>query len=435
MRHSWIGFLALATACGGGGASVPTSKPADPGATPDPSFAVVAPPHYLLVGDALTPASPDFTMKVQAPGDVKAVYAWIDDAGPTPFTSNGGIFELTVPAASITAGDHRILLEADDDATAFAGFDLSKGAALYVVVSTDWDNADNPDDAQTEQEMLHQRHPQLLLTHLFGPYVFTDPGVADTRRTYLSGWVKMMRDTYGDEIGCHIHPYCSFVTAAGVTCQTMPSTVYPTTGDTTGYTVRLGAYTRDEWDQMFAYVDQLWDAHGMGKPTAFRAGGWTLEISTIQALHDSGYVVDGSPNNWARMEEWNMPPYELYPWNMMQWSTIDDTSQPYYATDMNIQGDTPGTPIGVLELPDNGILVDYVTAQEMEDIFHENWDGKALAAPKQLSIGFHPPDFSPDFFARMDGALAHYDQFLAAKGGGPVVYARMSDTVKVWPAP
>jgi hypothetical protein len=444
MRHSRIGLpLALLcvlsasalAACGGSdGPPVPDQAPADPGASVDSRYQIVAPAAYLLVGDALTPATPSFTMKVVPPAGVRAVYYWLDGAGPTAFTGSGGVFELTVDATAIAPGAHRILLSADDEPTAFAGYDLAKGHALYVVTSTDWDDPDNGDDRLLLQEQLHAAHPALKLTHLVGPYTFTDPTVSEERRTELADWVKMMRDTYGDEIGTHIHPYCSFVTAAGVTCKTTPSTVYPA-GDDTGYTVRLGAYTREEWNTMFAKVDELWAARGFGKPTSFRAGGWTLEISTAQALADSGYVADGSPNNWARMEEWDTPQYELYPWNMAQWSSIDDTSQPYYPTDQNLLGSSPGTIVPLLLLPDNGILVDYVTGEEMIEIFGKNWPGGPLAEPRALNIGYHPPNFSQFYWDRLDMAMDHFDRFLAQAGAGPVVYANMSDMAKVWPVP
>jgi hypothetical protein len=427
---------ALAPACGGDATDpVPTQAPADPGATVDARFQVAAPPTYVLAGDDLTPATKDFTVKVVPPAEVKNVYMWLDGQGPTTFVNQGGIFEAKGTVTSLAVGPHRILLQADTEPTAFAGFDMHKGHALYVVTSIDWDSSDSSQDALDLQAQLHTRHPALIATHLVGPYTFTDPAVTEARRTFLADWVKNMRDTYGDEIGTHIHPYCHFVSTTGVTCKLKPSTVYPGDDQRMGYTVRLGAYTREEMNKMFAKVDELWAARGFGKPTSFRAGGWTLDISTAQALADSGYLVDGSPNNWMRMEEWkNNTGTSLYSWNMTQWSSIGDTSQPYYPTDQNLQGSSPGTRIDLLLLPDNGILTDYVTGAEMIDIFEKNWPGGALATPTLLSVGWHDSINTNDYY-RIDEAFSHFDQFLAESGSGPVVYARMSDMAAVWPKP
>jgi len=89
----------------------------------------------------------------------------------------------------------------------------------------------------------------------------------------------------------------------------------------------------------------------------------------------------------------------------------------------------------VLEVPDNGSLVDYITAGEMIDVFTKNWTGRpgALTEPRQLSIGYHPTTlFRSDFEARLDSALRHIDRYQAKHGAGPVVYTRLSDLTKVW---
>jgi hypothetical protein len=234
----------------------------------------------------------------------------------------------------------------------------------------------------------------------------------------------------GDEIGLHIHPYCNFVTVAGVTCRTSPSFAYAS--DSTGYTVILASYTSDELAKMFAKATELFTAHGLPQPRTFRAGGWTADLHVLQALADAGHVADTSAVNWARLEEWEgRPGAQLYPWNRDHWNPIGNTSQPYYPSQTDVLADAaPHLPI--LEVPDNGALVDYVTGQEMIDIFHANFSGDALPAPRIYSIGYHPVDFSEDFFSRIDTALAEVDHHLASDDLGPVIYARVSDLPKVW---
>ena len=89
----------------------------------------------------------------------------------------------------------------------------------------------------------------------------------------------------------------------------------------------------------------------------------------------------------------------------------------------------------MLEVPDNGALVDYVTAVEMIDMFKKNFSGAALPEARVYSIGYHPVDFSEEFFNRIDGALTELDKHLAGSDLGPVIYARVSDLTKVFPRP
>ncbi len=452
MRHSAIkvsAILGLLTVYGGvlsasaallacSGDDAHSGPPRGPSAN-DPAFVVSGVPRYLLAGDALTPSTATMTLTVTAPAGTGAIELWLDGQGPTSLTASGDSHTVTVDAAALVVGSHGLVLAVEGEAEGFYRFDFVKGHALYIVTSTDWDTADNTDYQMTLQEDLHTNHPALKLTHLVGPYTFTDPTVSDAREQWLVDWTKRMRDTYGDEIGTHVHPYCNFVEAAGLTCKTAPSTVH--VNDATGYTVRMGAYDRDEWNIMFAKVDELWAAAGFGKPTSFRAGGWTLEISTLQALADSGYVVDSSAVNWARMEEWqgvmasgSTVPAQLYEWNMAQWSAITETTQAYYATEDSLLPGGAGATIPVLEATDNGIMADYVTGQEMIGIFSSNWNGQPLAVPTLVSYGYHPPSID-DYWMRLEQALTYIDDYLAQDGNGPVIYINMSEAVTVWPAP
>src|SRR5207253_2483872 len=142
----------------------------------------------------------------------------------------------------------------------------------------------------------------------------------------LVDWVTGMQRDHGDEIGLHVHPWCSFVADAGVTCRTSPSFAYAE-GDTTGYTVILNSYTRSELDKLFHHATALFQANGLPAPTSFRAGGWTADEHVLQALVTAGHVADSSACNWARIEEWkNQPGASIYQWNMEHWAPIDETS-------------------------------------------------------------------------------------------------------------
>ncbi|MCA9583622.1 MAG: hypothetical protein KC416_17605, partial [Myxococcales bacterium] len=57
---------------------------------------------------------------------------------------------------------------------------------------------------------------------------------------------------------------------------------------------------------------------------------------------------------------------------------------------------------------------------------------EALEEPRAFSIGYHPPSLKPEFQNRLHHALDHIDRYQAKHNAGPVVYARLSDLVRVW---
>lgn len=440
-RIAWVLALSLA-ACGDGegGPAKPTSQtsvveaklPKAPGQN-DPAYAVSGLSSWYLVGDGLTPGSDSLELSVAAPAGVERVDLWIDGSGPVHFERAAGGFHATADIAGLAAGEHELLLSADARDTAFAALSLRRSHAMYVVTSTDWDDADNANFRLAYQEELHTWHPALKITHLVGPYTFTDPSVTAERRAQLASWVLGMVSAHGDEIGLHIHPYCTFVSTTEVPCNEEPS-IAQSTPDPTGYTVTNESYTEAEFEALLLAADAVFQANGLPKPTAYRAGAWTLAAQNLRALASAGYRVDSSAVNWARLEEWDgIAGATLYDWNKEHWARIDDTSQPYYpSTDDPVVDGAPHSV--VLELPDNGALVDYVTGEEMIAIFEANWDGGVLDAPRVLSVGWHPPNFSTAYQGRMHELFTYVDQFLAASDGGPVVYATMTDMTKVFPA-
>jgi hypothetical protein len=433
MRLAWLALVGFACST-----EATVLEPSEPPAAPtkdDGTFRVTGAKAWYLAGNDLTPGDSRVELAIEGPTDTGVVDIWLDlrYAGRARRTGDG-TFAFEIPLAAVAIGEHQLLFAADLSRFAFAEVRFRRSHPLYIAVSNDWDTADNGDAMLERQERLHARHPALVLTHFVGPYTFTDPSVSTTRRRFLVDWVSRLAATHGDEIGLHIHPYCNFVQAAGVTCRTSPS--FARASDATGYTVILSSYTETELARMFAKAAELFVANGLPTPTSFRAGGWTADVNVLSALAGAGHVADTSACNWARIEEWqNNPGADLFPWNREHWAPIDETSQPYYPSRDDILADAaPHLPI--LEVPDNGALVDYVSAAEMIDMFHANFEnGAPLAEPRVYSIGYHPPNFSEAFFQRMDTALGEIDQHLASEDRGPVIYARLSDLPRAFPRP
>lgn len=431
-RATFVSLLLAGAGCAGTSVPIPDHPPGAPSKADEAGFTIEGLKSWYLIANDLTPGDDRLEVSIEAAEPVEVIDLWLDRQFAARGQASGGRVELAVDIAALAAGEHEILLAADGAEFAFAQRFFVRSHPLYVVVSNDWDNSDNADATLERQERLHARHPSLLLTHFVGPYTFTDPAVTPARRQFLVDWVSELRDREGDEIGLHIHPYCNFVEDAGLACKTDHSFARDT-GDATGYTIFLGSYSEEEFTALLEHAIDLFQAAGLGRPTSFRAGGWTLEPQTMRALAATGFAADTSAANWARMEEWaDNPGATLFQWNREHWAPIAETSQPYYPSTTDLLA-TSSPRVSVLEVPDNGLLVDYVTGSEMVEMFEENLGSGALSAPRVYSIGYHPPNFSETFFARMDQALGEIDRHLAGSDLGPVVYARLSDLARVWP--
>ncbi len=427
---SIISLAVAVSACGNGGIS---DSPAQPPDTDDPAF-VVHLKQWHLVGDGVTPDDASVEVVVDAPAGTESVDLWIESLKGVRLArgATANEFVATVDLSSLAVGTYPFVMAANGSDTGFTSAAIKRSAPYYVFVTTDWDFSDPSDQAMTYQDMMHAAHPGMHITHFVGPYTFTDPVVTADRANAIATWVKQQQATFGDEIGLHIHPYCNFVVDAGMACITDQSTVYAA-GDTSGYTIKLSAYGRTGLGTLLDHADALFTAHGLPHPKSFRAGGWTATIETLQALDDKGYVVDTSALNWAKIVSWkNIGNGVLYAWNMMHWAPIGDTSQPYHPNETDIL--QPGA-LGLLEVPDNGAMIDYTTTPQITQIFNENFpDGLPLAKSTTMMMGFHPSkDFSAAEFTRVQDFLSLADKHLATADLGPVVYINLSDVLPAFP--
>jgi hypothetical protein len=429
--RTWILALAIAALGCNGGYRDPKPNRPNPPTTNDPAFTSRGLESWYLIGDGATQGEDQLTFVITAPGGTDFVDAYIPGMPPQRMIEQDDGFALDISIADLEAGAHEVLFSANGSDDAFAKATLNRSAAYYVLVSTDYDFSDCGNVPIGYMDRLHMDHPSMVITHFWAPYTYTDPAVTDARRDELTTWIKKVHDTYGDEIALHIHPWCNFVEDAGVTCITDQSTVYDS--DTTGYTIKLSAYGREPMSQLLQHAAAIFEQRGLGTPKTFRAGGWTADINTLLALADNGYVADSSALNWKYIEEWEGK--ELYTWNMTHWGPIDDTSQPYYPSTTDPLTSSPGANIATLEVPDNGVMIDYVSTPEMTAIFDANWDGTPLATPTTLMMGFHPSMNFPDSqYLRVDSLLDLADMHLAKSDLGPIVYISLSDVTAAFPA-
>jgi hypothetical protein len=428
-----VGAAIAVTGCSDSTIDPPRVEPPSAPGINDPAFTVTGVNLWNLIGNPLTPGDDLIDLDVATPDGTDVVDVWIA-GGPGQRLNRDpatGHFSGQFSIAALAPGGYDVLLAADGNTAGFARLPLVRSHPLYVLVSTDWDFAEPGQAALDAHDRLRADHSTIRFTQFVGPYTYTDPAVTDARKNEITTWLTTRRDQFHDEIGLHIHPWCHFVNQAGITCITGQSTVYR--DDPSGYTVKVSAYGQADFQTLLQSADQIFTTRGLGKPVTFRAGGWTASSDTLKALAATGYVADTSALNWARMEEWRGS--ELFNWNMLTWSLMGDSSQPYHPNTDDKQSQlAPHIPI--LEVPDNAIMVDYVSTAEMIEIFGRNWNGDALTAPTVYMMGFHPSvNFTPDEYDRVDGLLTHADQFEASRHTGPVVYTVLRDLPTVWNQP
>ena len=99
-------------------------------------------------------------------------------------------------------------------------------------------------------------------------------------------------------------------------------------------------------------------------PQTFRAGGWTADLNTLACTADKGFIADTSALNWARIEEWQGHKHLRLEHGALG---ADRRHQPAVLcrADTDVLG-AAGTPLNMLEVPDNGVMIDYVSAPEIE---------------------------------------------------------------------
>jgi hypothetical protein len=403
-------------------------RPAVPD-TNDSAFDIKQGGGWYIVGNAATPSQDTMSIEVHSPGGTDFVDVWVADRPVARLSETSDlVFVGEVSIADLPIGEYDMLLAANGSGTAFARLPVYRSAPYYVLVSTDWDFPDPGNVVIDYQNALHAQHPGLRITHFIGPYTFTDPNMKVARQQELVSWLVKMRDEFSDEIGLHIHPYCSFVESAGLTCITDQSTTMAT--DLTGYTINCSAYDRAQFGTLLQHAGDLFEQNGLNRPKTFRAGGWTASLHTLAALNDQGFTADTSALNWARIEEWNGR--ELYRWNMENWAPIDDTSQPYFVSEADPHSDASPT-MALLEVPDNGVMIDYVSLMEMTGLFDANWNGQPLSSPNVLMMGFHPAQsMGKDERDRVDQFLDYSDLRHSSKNLGPVVYITLDNLVAAY---
>ena len=159
-------------------------RPSPPAAN-DPDFSAQGLDAWSLVGDAATPARNQLTTIITAPSGTDYVDAYIPGLKPIRMIEQDGAFAMDVSIAALPVGAHEILFSANGSSKAFASHTHNRSAAYYVLVTTDYDFSDPGNNPLGYMDSLHNDHPDLVMTHFWAPYTYTDPVVTPARRDIL----------------------------------------------------------------------------------------------------------------------------------------------------------------------------------------------------------------------------------------------------------
>ncbi|WP_027709448.1 hypothetical protein [Zooshikella ganghwensis] len=253
------------------------------------------------------------------------------------------------------------------------------------IISVDWEGRVLDEKNLAAMNSFRDDYPHIGLLHFLNAAYYTKPNANSFE---VSQKIKQVLRN-NDEHGLHVHAWRSLVEYSNVKFRRSPNWSYPgpislnschTTGDC-GANVPISAYTTDELKNIISVSKQILINNGFNQPVSFRAGGWMAEPNVIAALSAEGFLFDSSATapELLKGRRWSD---RLYNWLNGLWTTITPVSQPYLIGPMS-------SPLW--EIPDNGILADYITGPEMLAVLKQNIE-KWRQDPQQtiyVSIGFH----------------------------------------------
>ncbi len=298
--------------------------------------------------------------------------------------------------------------------------ELRKSGKIELLVTVDWEGRDLRDANLSAMRALHVRFPQVKIVHFLNAAYFTKRGVdvEDTEARIASTLAPE------DEKGLHIHGWKRLFEASGVTFKTGPTfwgtTLRPTEceGDC-GHEVPISLYSAPELRKVVKFSVDTLEAHGFGRAKSFRSGGWMAKENVREAIAAEGFLYEESAVPSAFLAP-KLSSYPLHGWVDELWRGTTETSQPQALA----------TPAGSLtEIPDNGALADYATADQMVATFEANkatWlrDRRRNVV---VSIGFHQETAS-QYLPQLESALERIYE-IAARERLPLV-SITSDAVR-----
>lgn len=268
----------------------------------------------------------------------------------------------------------------------FSHYTFAQGKVV-AIISVDWEGYFLKDNDLQKMKKFREDFPEIGLLHFLNAAYYTkaDANSVDITQKIQSVLLPI------DEHGLHIHGWRSLADISGVTFRTSPRAHTETPIDLTkcetpkdcGHEIDISAYNKNELKKLIRNSKRILMDEGFNQPVSFRAGGWMTKSHTMQALAEEGIHYDSSavPPKLLKGSPWEKLP--LYRWLDNLWTETNTDSQPYVIRVSEHKQ--------IMEIPDNGILADYITAEGMLEVLKKNIE-KWQQNPEQnvyVSIGFH----------------------------------------------
>ena len=286
----------------------------------------------------------------------------------------------------------------------------------YVVWTLDFEGDAASDDALANTAAIADGRG-VPMTVMWNPRVWTTTEVAPARASTMQAWT-MSRAATGDEVALHIHAWTDFVRAAGVTPRTAPNW----SGRSDGYDVPLTAFDERETRALIDKALALMAAHGMPKPSTFRAGGLFANAANLRAIAAAGFAVDMSATPAGGFGRLPLP-----------WTLAKD-AQPYRPSrdDANAPGDLP-----LLEVPNiagNTFALDVRTIRSViaADLAMLAPAGQVARERRALTLVSHPGTIDATERAAIQSLFDALLPYRFDKDSGPLRFVTAAQLAKAF---
>jgi uncharacterized membrane protein len=294
---------------------------------------------------------------------------------------------------------------------------------LYVTWTQDWEGMDVPDTNMAGITALADKYG-VPMTHFFNPRIYVTSTISKDRQAAMTLYVQNRQKNYGDEVALHFHMWQDMVAAAGVTPRYFPASSW-LYGD-----AKVSAYTTAEMKQLLNWAKRMFQENGLSVPVSFRAGGWYMGPEAVQALSETGFIIESSGRTYptVAMQLQDPPPWNLSP-----------TERPYKMNKTDLNSKEQPVFENVWQFPNNGAdsywhSYLYGNQDEMLRRFDLNYPDKTsvLTEPQVLTYLSHPQFFYGTDLPVMDRVFSYVGNYLYKNDAGPVIYTTLENAYYSW---
>ncbi len=281
---------------------------------------------------------------------------------------------------------------------------------LYATWTMDWEGYDVKDEFLKQLDELSNGY-KMPITHYFNPRIYINNSISQSRRNFLTNWVKERKASRGDEISMHLHMHYDFIEAAGVEKRIEPSWG----GGNDGYDVLTAAYTPEEFRKIVQFGQQKFKENNLSAPVGYRAGGWFINTDNLRVLPELGFKYDSSGRDAYVFGKNRARGF----WNLRS------TTKPYKMSFSDQNSSRPPV-MNLWQFPNNGADSTNLETIEMIKRLNENFKGEPLTDKQVITFLSHPHWFNQDY-PRMKELFEEIDKYKAENGNGPIVYITLED--------